>query len=459
MSQDPRQVEPHDFEPTSAQSPESLGVWALAWPTIVSFGAQTFVRFADFAMVGGLGPDALAAVGLGGQVYWLVQSFVNLAPMGLAAILARAWGAGDRDEVDLVLRQSLLLGAVMGVAITLAGLPFADAMIRIYGVEESVVRLGGDYVFWLLAGTLPFALSFVFGAALRAAGDVHTPLWVGIATNVLNVVFNWVLIYGHLGAPAFGVAGAGMASSLSMLFQGVLFWWMWRRRWLVLEPRVPGFAPDWRMLKRISVIGYPAAIEQGLFQIGLLAFQRIMSLYGTAAIAAYNVGAQILSFSFIPGIGFATAAGTLVGQHLGDGDPDEAARSGWRANLGAMLSMSVMGGVVVVFAEPLARMFTDDPEVVSLTVDFIWILGLVQPLMAVEFALGGALRGAGDTLFPMIAIFVGLFVVRLLPAFALISLTDATIQMVWCALVLDYATKAALLVRRFRQGRWKTLEV
>ncbi len=464
MSQDPRQVEPHDFEPPHPESPagaspEALGVWALAWPTIVSFGAQTFVRFADFAMVGGLGPDALAAVGLGGQVYWLVQSLVNLAPMGLAAILARAWGAGDRDEADLVLRQSLLLGAVMGVAIMLAGLPFADAMIRIYGVDESVVRLGGGYVFWLLAGTLPFSLSFVFGAALRAAGDVHTPLWVGIATNVLNVAFNWVLIHGHLGAPAFGVAGAGMASSLSMVFQSALFWWMWRRHRLVIEPTGSGFAPDWRMLRRISVIGYPAAIEQGLFQVGLLGFQRIMSLYGTAAIAAYNVGAQILSFSFIPGIGFATAAGTLVGQHLGDGAPDEAARSGWRANLGAMLSMSVMGGLVIAFAEPLARLFTDDAEVVALTVDFIWILGLVQPLMAIEFALGGALRGAGDTLFPMITIFVGLFVVRLLPAFALISLTDATIQMVWCALILDYATKAVLLARRFRKGGWKTLEV
>jgi len=458
MSEDAPKPAPSIDESPSV-SPEQLGVWALAWPTIVSFGAQTFVRFADFAMVGGLGPDALAAVGLGGQVYWLVQSLVNLAPMGLAAILARAWGARDFGEADLVLRQALLMGGVMGALITLFGLPFADVFIRIYGVDESVVDLGGSYVFWLLAGTLPFSLSFVFGAALRAAGDVYTPLWVGLATNILNVVLNWVLIFGHLGAPALGVAGAGMATSLSIVFQAAVFWWMWRRRKLVLVPVARGFAPDWRMLRRIAYIGYPAAIEQGMFMVGLLGFQRIMSLYGTSAIAAYNVGAQILSFSFIPGIGFATAAGTLVGQHLGEGEPDVAARSAWRANLGAIVSMSVMGATVIVFAEPLTRVFTDDPEVIRLTVDFIWILGLVQPLMAIEFAMGGALRGAGDTFFPMITSFMGLFVVRLLPAIALVSLTDATIQMVWCALILDYTTKAVLLIRRFRRGTWKSLEV
>ncbi len=442
-----------------AVSPAALGVWELAWPTIVSFGAQTMVRFADFAMVGSLGPDALAAVGLGGQVYWLVQALANLAPTGLTAILARAVGARDVRLADAVLRQAIVLATVLAALTTVVGLPFSDWAIRIYGVEESVVALGGDYVYWLLWGTVPFSLCFVFGAALRAAGDARTPLYIGIFTNLLNVFLNWVLIYGNLGLPAYGVAGAAIASTLSMVAQLVVFWWMWRARRLVLEPGDASFRPDRGLLRRIAVIGYPASLEQGFFQVGLLGFQRIMSLYGTAAIAAYNVGAQILSFSFIPGIGFATAASTLVGQHLGDRAPDAAARSGWRATLGAVLSMTVVGALVIATAEPLARVFTDDPEVIALTVDFIWILGLVQPLMAVEFAVGGALRGAGDTFFPMVTIFVGLFLVRLIPATTLALVFEAPIQIVWCALVTDYATKAALLIGRFRRGRWKTLEV
>ncbi len=442
-----------------APSPAALGVWELAWPTIVSFGAMTLVRFADFAMVGSLGPEALAAVGLGGQVYWLVQAVANLVPTGLAAILARAVGARDERLADAVLRQSIVLSTLLAAFTTVLGLPFTDFAIAIYGVEPAVVALGSEYVYWLLWGTVPFSLGFVFGAALRAAGDSRTPLYVGIAANLVNLFLNWVLIYGHLGAPALGVAGAAIASSLAMVFQLIVFLWMWRARRLVLAPGEGGFRPDPSLWRRIAVVGYPASIEQGLFQVGLLGFQRIMSLYGTAAIAAYNVGAQILSFSFIPGIGFATAAGTLVGQHLGDRNPEAASRSGWRATAGAVISMTTVGAIVVASAEPLARVFTDDAEVIALTVDFCWILGAVQPLMAMEFALGGSLRGAGDTFFPMVTVFVGLFLVRLVPATGAALLLDVPVQVIWCALISDYAIKALLLARRFRGGRWTLREV
>lgn len=442
-----------------AVAPLSLGVWELAWPTIIAVGAQTMVRFADFAMVGSLGPSALAAVGLGGQVYWLVQSIAMLIPTGLAAVLARAIGAGDSERADKILRQSILGATALALLTTFAGLPFTESLIAMYGVEPAVVEPGAKYVWWLLVGTVPFALSFVFGAAVRAAGDARTPLYIGIATNLVNVFLNWVLIYGNLGFPALGVEGAAIASSAAMLLQMIVFWWMWRARTLVLLPGSAGWRPDRATLRQLVVIGYPASIEQGMFQVGLVGFQRIMSTYGTAAIAAYNVGAQILSFSFIPGVGFATAAATLVGQHLGAKDPDAAARSAWRSTFGAVASMTVVGALVVLSAEPLARLFTQDEEVVRLTVAFIWILGAVQPFMAVEFAVGGALRGAGDTFFPMVCVFVGLFLLRLLPATLLVTLGEFPVEIIWCALIADWSTKAVMLIVRFRRGRWRTLEL
>jgi putative MATE family efflux protein len=452
-------AEPHTPSGQSpGQSTDSLGVWALAWPTIVGFGAQTFVRFADFVMVGGLGPEALAAVGLGGQVYWLVQAVANLVPTGLAAVVARAVGAGDDSRSDAALRQGILLASLLAVVTTIVGLPFTRFSIAIYGVDPGVVEMGSDYVYWMLWGTLPFSLSFVFGSALRAAGDVRTPLYVGLFANVLNVGLNWVLIYGNLGAPALGVAGAAMASSIVMLLQIVAFFWLWQRGHLILKPHGGSFKPDRALCRRLFLIGYPAAIEQLLFQIGLLGFQRIMSLYGTAAIAAYNVGAQILSLSFIPGIGFATAASTLVGQHLGSDDPETARRAGWRATRGAVVSMTVIGLFIVALASPLSKLFSDDAEVVALTIDLIWILAAVQPLMAIEFAVGGSLRGAGDTFYPMATVFYGLFLARLVPATILGFMLDAPLQLVWCALIGDYAIKAVLLIRRFRGGRWTAIE-
>jgi putative MATE family efflux protein len=249
-----------------------------------------------------------------------------------------------------------------------------------------------------------------------------------------------------------------MASSIVMFLQIFLFFWLWMSGRLILTPRGGSFRPDRALCTRLFMIGYPAAIEQLLFQIGLLGFQRIMSLYGTAAIAAYNVGAQILSLSFIPGIGFATAASTLVGQHLGNDAPDTASRSGWRATWGAMLSMTAIGLTIVTTARPLAEIFSDDAEVVALTIDFIWILGAVQPLMAIEFAVGGSLRGAGDTFYPMVTVFFGLFLARLVPAVIAGFYLGAPLQVVWCALIGDYAIKAILLVRRFHGGHWKTIE-
>jgi putative MATE family efflux protein len=452
-------VELHDelAEPL-APTPESLGVWELAWPTIAAALLQTLVRWVDVKMVGDLGRDAVAAVSAGGQIYWLLQSVVMAVSTGIVALVARFVGARDPELADATLRQGLWLGTLFGL-LTMLGMPWARLAIAVYGVEPSVVEQGEAYVFWLLAGNVPFTLTFAFAAALRAAGDTRSPLWIGAATNLLHVWLNWLLIYGNWGCPRLGVAGAGISSSLSMLFQLAVFLGVWRSGWLVLVPGRRRLRPEFGLWRRILRIGWPAAVEGAVWHLGLLVFMRLMSLYGTAEFAAYNIGAQILSLSFLPGHGFATAASTLVGQYLGEGRPGRAALSGWRSLRWSILSMLAVGVAVVAAAEAIARWFIDDDDVVRLTVDFIWILFAVQPFMAIEFTLGGALRGAGDTRFPLVCVFVGLFVFRLIPATLAALVFHAPIQWVWAALVFDYVAKAGLLTWRFARGRWKALAV
>ncbi len=442
-----------------APSPHALGVWELAWPTIVASATQTLVRWADIKMVGSLGTDAVGGVSGAGFVYWLMQSVAMAVTTGLVALIARAIGRRDLDLADATLRQGITLGTLFGAVSLAIGYPMRRLLIEMYGVEAALVDYGASYLGWLLAGNIPFTLTFVFAAALRAAGDSRTPLYVGVAANVLNIFLNWVLIYGNLGAPALGVAGAGIASSLAMVFQVAVFWGLWRARRLRLKPRGTGFIPDLSLWRRILYVGYPATLEVGLWHVGLLFFMRIMSAYGTAEFVAYNIGAQILALSFLPGQGFAMAASTLVGQHLGDGHPERAARSGWRSLAGGVVALSINGVLIVALAEPISRWFLDDAEVVGLTVDFILILGLAQPLMAVEFVLGGALRGAGDTRFPLGVVFVGLFLCRLIPATVAYSVFHAPIQIVWSALLFDYAVKAILLTFRFARGRWREIQV
>jgi putative MATE family efflux protein len=442
-----------------APSPQALGIWELAWPTIAAAAMQTLVRWVDLKMVGDLGVEAVAGVSAGGHVYWLIQSAVMAVTTGLVALIARAVGSRDARLADATLRQGIVLGSLFGVLSLLAALPVREFAIAIYGVEPLVTRYGSDYLYWLLVGNVPFTLTFVFGSALRAAGDSRTPLLIGLVANALNVFFNWVLIYGNLGAPALGVEGAGIASSLAMLFQVIVFWWLWARRRLTLLPTDERFAPRLDIWRRILRIGYPATLEGALWHAGLFGFMRIMSHYGTAEFTAYQIGAQVLALSFLPGSGFAMAASTLVGQHLGDGHPERAAASGWRSLFFSIGAMTALGAILVALAEPISAWFIDDPRVVALTVDFIWILGVAQPLMAVEFTLGGALRGAGDTRYPLLVVFLGLFVCRLAPAIAAAYWFGASIQLVWCALILDYALKATLLILRFRGGRWRTIEI
>jgi len=201
-------------------------------------------------------------------------------------------------------------------------------------------------------------------------------------------------------------------------------------------------------------IGWPAALEQVAWQGGFILFLWIVSLYGTAPYAAYGIGVSILAVSFVVGFGFSIAAGTLVGQRLGAGDGAGAAASGWRAMRLSVAAMVVLGGAIIAGARPIARLMIDDPEVVRLTVSFIYILGAMQPLMAIEFALGGALRGAGDTRFPFFAVLAGLLGVRCALA-ALFAWAGLAVEWIFAALIGDYVVKASILVWRFRSGRWQ----
>jgi putative MATE family efflux protein len=441
----------------SAAAP--LGVWELAWPTMISYATNTLVRWADLIMVGPLGREALAGVGLGNQAFWLVQSIALLVPTGVTALLARAVGAGDFDRASRVLRHAIFLAIALGALTTVIGIPLATQAIRLYGAEPAVVELGAGFLTWLLVGNVPYVLTLVMNAAQRAGGDSRTPLVTGVIANAVNVGLNWILIYGNLGAPALGVRGAAISSSIAMTTQLTIQLVLWRGGRMRLRPSRQRERLDPALVRSLFTIGWPTAMEGLLFAAGILWFQRLVSGYGTEAIAAYSVGAAILSLAFLPGMGFNAAAGALVGQHLGNHDPDAAMRAGWRATAGALTCLTVMGSVIVVFAHPAASLFSRDAVVQDLVVLFIYILGAVLPLMAVEYAVGGSLRGAGDTFFPLAVVFTGLFICRLIPATILALGVHASLGFVWGALVLDYLARAILVTRRFRGGRWKSKRV
>jgi len=433
-------------------------VWALAWPAILTNLLQSAVGFAGGTIVSReLGTAAIAATGVGGRIFFVQQVLLMAVTTGTMALVARAWGAGNRVEAERVTRTSLWLCGALALLLAVPCVLFARELVSLaslWGLDGPTTQLGATYVRWVSLSTLPFGASLAIATALRAAGDTRTPLLISIAGAALTVFALWVLVMGGFGVPSMGVAGAAAAIAIGASVSAAISLSLWRSDKLVVSSRPGGNDFDAARIRRLMRVGVPTGAEGFSFQIGFVVFIGIIARYGNEANAAYQLGVNVLAFSFLVGQAFSIAASTLVGQHLGAGDEPGAERSGWRAMALAIGVMVVFGAAIIAFAGPAARFMSHDPAVVRLTVVFIWVLGSVQALMAIEFTLGGALRGAGDTIFPFVTVLGGLTFGRLAFA-ALFMWLGKGIEWIYAALIADYIIKGGLFVWRFRSGRWK----
>ena len=430
-----------------------LSIWGLAWPTILGNLLFSVIGVVSIKVVGSLGTEAVAAVTTGHRIFFGLQAILMAISAGTTALVARAWGAGDFVEAARVTSVSLWVGNLVAVVLMLPCILFPYEIVGVFGLDEVTRSLAAEFIWYLGLFNVTFSINVVLGAALRAAGDAATPLRVGVVTNLVNLIFVYLLVYGLYGFPEMGLVGAALANGISFAVGGAILLVMWYAKKLEVGVGGPG-SVTWSRLKRLVGIGYPAGLEQLVFQTGFVAFLWLVALYGTASFAAYGIGVQILSVCFVVGFGFAIAGATVVGQHMGAADPDGAVQGGWRATWLAIGSMTSLAVVIAVFAEEIARFLIDDDEVVRLTVVFIYIMAVAQPLMAVEFTLGGCLRGAGDTRYPLVTTMVGLLGVRVGLA-AAFALADMSVVWIYAALIGDYIVKALMLLRRFHSREWQ----
>ena len=430
-----------------------LNIWQLAWPAIVSNLLFSVIGLVSIKIVGSLGASAVASATTGNRIFFALQAIMMAISAGTTAMVARSVGAKNYTEAAKVTSVSLWVGNVVAVLLMVPCIIFASEMAGIFGLDEATTADAARFIQWISVFNVAFAINMILSASLRAAGDTRTPLWIGVLTNVVNVALVYWLVFGGYGVPAMGVAGAAIANGLSFALAAMVYLGLWYGGRLKVGVGGRGSMTEKRVRQLID-IGYPAGVEQLVFQLGFLAFLWLVGYYGTAAFAAYGIGVQILSLSFVVGFGFSIAGATLVGQHMGAKDPQGAMRHGWRATGMAIASMVGLSGFIVAFSEDIARFLIDDDEVVRLTVIFIYILGIAQPLMAIEFTLSGCLRGAGDTRFPLKATMAGLIGARVGLA-ALFTFMGLTVVWIYAALIGDYIVKALMLVSRFKSGKWQ----
>jgi MATE family multidrug resistance protein len=446
--------------PTRAgQAAVRRDVLQLALPAMGEQLLSMMVGIVDTFLVGHLGAASLAAVGLANQWVFMATTLFGAIATGSTALIARFIGAQEPEEANQVLSQSVLLGVLVGLLSTVLGLSLARSAVVLLGAGEDVIGLGTDYL-RLVSGIFFFStLMFIGNACLRGAGDTRTPLYVMLVVNAINVVVAWTAINGPFGLPKFGVVGSAMGAATGRFVGGLLV------IGLLLKGRAgirlnPGqLRPDWHLIRRILNVGLPTGLEQILFRTGNMVFARILAELGTVAYAANQVAMNILSLSFMPGFGFALAATTLVGQGLGARDPEGAQQQGYTAyRLGAGLMIAV-GVPIVLFSPQLMRLFSNEAQVVAAGTAPLRVVGAVQPLLAAAMIFAGALRGAGDTRFPMAITSGSIWLVRVPLAYSLALWLDWGLVGAWSAMAVDFSLRGALTFLRYRSGRWKAIKV
>jgi putative MATE family efflux protein len=383
----------------------------------------------------------------------------------MGVLVARFAGAGEPEKVDRVFHQALLASLFIGLLVVAPlGYFSSPALLRLVHAAPEVRAQALPYIQTMFLGSIGMLLFFMFSGALRAAGDAHTPLRLGVTMTILNVVLNVLLIGGAGPLPALGTRGAALGTIIASIAVSLLALWLVLARKLVVHlPRGAGFAPDWGILHSIVRFGLPAGLQGIAMNVaGVLLLRFIGSLSQSAeAQAAYAIGyTELFSFITWTSVGLMGATAAVAGQALGASRPEravEAARVGARMGL---LVAAIIGTLFVVVPEFLLGLFgMDDPEVVGIARVLMRYLAVSGFFISVALTYTGALQGTGDTRSPLYISIASQIVVPIGICSVLQATRGLTAPDIWTAIVLGHVTRCVLSVMKFRQGKWRSIAV
>ena len=446
---------------------------AMAIPSVLEMVLISLINMADTIMVSGLGTDAVAAVGLVGQPRFIMLCFFWALCTGVTAVVARRKGEGRQADANLALRNALVIAALLSVVLCVIFLPFSDALMLFAGAEAGrTLRDASDY-FLIIGLALPFnAISMVICAAQRGCGNTKLTMVVNITSNLVNILFNFLLINGIGPFPMLGVRGAAIASFIG-LFAGFvlsivsLMRGRSQNRFLLLRRH-----DSWKLDRTASMdvihIAASSMVEQICLRIGFFAYAKIVAGLGTDAFAAHQIDMQFLSLSFSFADGLGVAGTSLVGQMLGQKRKDLAYIYGTLAQRFAFIVSLFIATGCVLGRQTLVGWFINDatagPTVRGMAETVMLIVGLFQPFQMVATVVSGALRGAGDVKYTARVMALTVTLIRpVLSIAAVLLLKDRDIGLalagVWFASLGDMVTRMTLVLRRYKKGNWQDIKV
>jgi putative MATE family efflux protein len=429
----------------------------IAFPALVELVMSTLFGMVDMIMVGRLTAKGIAAIGLTNQPVMLLLAVFAAVNVGTTTLVAWKIGAQDYDDARAVTRQAILLNVILGTIISVIGIILARPIVVFMGANQDTLVLATQYL-QIIAGGLVFqAVTMSITAALRGVGETRIPMFYNVGTNLLNVFGNYVLIYGKLGFPQLGVAGAAFSTSIARLIACLIALYIvfCSGKSVIALAFKSNWRINWGIVRKIFSIGLPASAEQFVLQSGLMLFAKTVSGLGTDTFAAHQIGINISGLTWSPSMAFGVTCTTLVGQSLGARNPEKAEQYASIIHKLSMLVACIMGIIFLLFAPLLARLYTSDLYVITMAVMVLRILALSQLGQSTQLTLAGALRGAGDTLYPLYASAFGIWGFRVVTAYVFVSIFHWGLVGAWAAFVLDQYARASVVYFRFRTGQWK----
>ncbi len=409
----------------------------------------------DLIMVGRISAFAVAAVGLGLQSLMLVFAVLTVLHVGTSALLSRFVGARRMKRASIGLSTLLRFALMLSIPAMIAWYFLASNIYAWFGTAPEVIALGEDYV-QMLTWMMPFIfMKLVFVSALNSAGDTKTPMKVKIVSIILNVILNYLFIFGNYGFPELGVMGAAVGTVIVNALEFIVYVFLYIK---MKTPYIPGWHYSKSLLSRALKVGIPASIERSLTFGSFMLFTVVIANYGTAVLAGYQIGLRVEGLAFMPGIGFTIAAMALMGQGLGAKKPEQAKEDVLLVLKYTSGFMFFLSFFMIFMPEKIVWIFTSDEATIKEASLYLRIVGFSQIPLAFNFVLSGALRGAGDSKWTMKINLFSLWFVRIIPAF-LLSWYFHTILFVYLAMISDTFVKAFFLWKRFNADGWQKIKV
>ena len=454
------------FDRRIIDGPLPAAVWMLAWPTMLQNIIGGLQGVIDHALVGHyVGLTANAAIGVSLQLFILVIVFVASVFSGMGVLVARFAGAGNAEAVNRTVYQAFLTSIFMAVGVLApVGYFAAPWLLTLVNAAPAVQQEALPFIRTMFVSSIGMMTFFMMSGALRAAGDVQTTLRMGVAMTIMNIVFNIVLITGVGPFPQLGTFGAALGTAISGFITAIVFLWLlFSGRLVVRFSRTMSFKPDWVIIRELFRFGLPTGIQGVAMNLaGLLMLRFIGSLqYSAEAQAAYAVGyTELFSLITWTSVGLMGATAAVAGQNLGAGHPERAAQAAVvAARFGLTLAGIVGLGFVLIPQVLLGAFGLNDGVGLQIGRQLLAYLAVSGFFVTVALTYTGGLQGTGDTKGPLYISIVSQVMVPV-GLCTLISMTRTlTSGDIWLAIVLGHATRATLSVLRFRQGKWRHIEV